>query len=129
MRFINDDDINDINHMRIVKMHFAWDNPSDNLGDKFANFAKSYHKKSRLGIVYCLTNFEDVSVKDHIDRALYRIYTLRDLGFDPFVMIYNKPSAPPEIKRLQRWCNNKFVFKKCRDFNDYDTSVRSTKGV
>lgn len=50
---------------------------------------------------------------------MYRIYTLRDLGFDPHVMIYDKPNAPREIKRLQRWCNNRVVFKSCRKFEEY----------
>ena len=39
--------------------------------------------------------------------------------FDPYVMVYDKPNATKEIKRLQRWCNNKIIFKKCPDFNDY----------
>ena len=55
-----------------------------------------------------------------MEENLYRIYTLRDLGYDPFVMIYDKPNAPKDIKYLQRWCNNKFVFKKCPNFYDYD---------
>lgn len=31
----------------------------------------------------------------------YRIYTLRDMGYDPYVMVYDKPHAPKEIKHLQ----------------------------
>lgn len=34
-------------------------------------------------------------------------------------MIYDKPNAPKQIKDLQRWCNNKFIFRSCNDFNDY----------
>ena len=29
-------------------------------------------------------------------------------------------NAPKEIKWLQRWCNNKKVFKTCHDFKDYN---------
>ncbi len=36
-----------------------------------------------------------------------------------FVMIYNKPSASKEIWKLQRWCNNKFIFKSVNNFSDY----------
>lgn len=113
MRFINDDDIDDINHMRIVKMHFAWDNPKDDLEGKFRYFAKHY-KNKRKGMVYCLTNFGST-----MEENLYRIYTLRDMGYDPYVMVYNKPNAPIEIKDLQRWCNSKFIFKRCPKFEDY----------
>ena len=65
-------------------------------------------------MVYCLTNFNST-----LEQDLYRIYTLRDLGYDPYVMVYNKPSAPKEIRHLQRWCNNKIVFKSVKRFEDY----------
>jgi hypothetical protein len=34
-------------------------------------------------------------------------------------MVYDKPHAPKEVKDLQRWCNNRFIFKKCARFEDY----------
>lgn len=114
IRLLNDDDIADINKMRLRTLHFAWDNPEDDLEDKFKNFAKGFRRKSNIGMVYCLTNYNST-----LEQDLYRIYTLRDIGYDPYVMIYNKPNAPHIIKRLQRWCNNKFIFKTCRKFEDY----------
>ena len=51
---------------------------------------------------------------------MHRIYTLRDLNFDPYVMIYDKPNAPREQRLLQRWCNNKIIFGKVANFYDYD---------
>ena len=113
MRCMNEEDIEDINNMRIVKMHFAWDNPKDDLEGKFRQFADKYKRKNK-GMVYCLTNFGST-----MDENLYRIYTLRGLGYDPYVMIYNKPDAPIEVKDLQRWCNNKIIFKSCPKFEDY----------
>lgn len=114
IRLLNDDDLADINKMRLRTLHFAWDNPKDDLEQKFRNFAKGFRRKSNIGMVYCLTNFNST-----MEENLYRIYTLRDLGYDPYVMIYDKPNAPKEIKRLQRWCNNKIVFKSCKKFEDY----------
>jgi hypothetical protein len=114
IRCLNDADIDDINHMRLRTLHFAWDNPKDDLEGKFRNFAQGFRRKSNIGMVYCLTNFNST-----MEENLYRIYTLRDLGYDPYVMIYNKPDAPVEIKDLQRWCNNKIVFKSCPRFEDY----------
>lgn len=119
IRLLNDDDIADINEMRLRTLHFAWDNPNDDLEKKFRNFAKGFRRKTNIGMVYCLTNFEDVSVDEHIERALFRIYSLRDMGFDPYCMVYDKPHAPKEIRDLQRWCNNKIVFKSCKRFEDY----------
>lgn len=114
IRLINDSDIEDINKMKLRTLHFAWDNPNDNLENKFRNFASGFRRKSNIGMVYCLTNFNST-----LEQDLYRIYTLRDMGYDPYVMIYNKPNAPHIIKWLQRWCNNKFIFKTCRKFEDY----------
>lgn len=117
IRLINDDDILDINDMKIKNIHFAWDNPSDDLENKFRLYAeKAKHKPhGSYGNVYCLTNFNST-----MEENLYRIYTLRDLGYNPYVMIYDKPHASKEIKRLQRWCNSKFIFKKCARFEDYN---------
>ena len=114
IRLITDKDMEYINKMRIKMPHFAWDNPKDNLAPKFKLFSDRFRRKSNIGMVYCLTNYNST-----MDENLYRIYTLRDLGFDPYVMIYNKPNAPKEIRQLQRWCNNKFIFKSCKRFEDY----------
>lgn len=115
IRLLNHQDIEDLNRMRIGTLHFAWDNPRDDLKSKFQDFAKGFRRKTNIGTVYCLTNFNST-----LDQDLYRIYTLRDLGYDPFVMIYNKPAAPKEIRRLQRWCNNKMIFKSTTRFEDYN---------
>lgn len=115
IRLLNDDDIADINGMRIKDLHFAWDNPKDDLEGKFRNFANGFRRKSNIGMVYCLTNFNST-----MEENLYRIYTLRDMGYDPYVMVYDKPHAPKEIKMLQRWCNNKIIFKSCKQFEDYN---------
>jgi len=118
IRLLNDADIADINEMRLRTIHFAWDNPKDDLEGKFRNFAQGFRRKSNIGMVYCLTNFNST-----MEENLYRIYTLRDLGYDPYVMVYDKPHAPKEIRNLQRWCNNKFIFKKCKRFEDYSRKI------
>ena len=120
IRLTNEADIDDLNHMKIRRLHFAWDNPADDLEDRFRLFSDKFKIKDyRRKMVYCLTNFENVSEEEHIQRALFRIYRLRDMGFDPYCMIYDKPHAPKRIRDLQRWCNSKFIFKKCPNFEDY----------
>ena len=114
IRLLNDADIADINEMRLRTLHFAWDNPKDDLEPRFRAFAQGFRRNSNIGMVYCLTNYNST-----MDENLYRIYTLRDLGYDPYVMVYDKPHAPKEIRHLQRWCNNKILFKSCPDFYDY----------
>lgn len=105
-----------IGAMRVERLHFAWDNPADDLRPYFERFSKWYRRKDpRCKVVYVLTNFGST-----LEEDLYRIYTLRELGYDPYVMIYNKESAPQEIRYLQRWCNNRIIFKTVPDFQDYD---------
>ena len=119
IRLVNDEDIADLNGMKIKNLHFAWDNPKDNLADKFKAFSEKFRIKDyRRKTVYVLTNFDST-----MEENLYRIYTLRGLGYDPYVMIYNKPSAPREVRLLQRWCNNKIIFKSVLDFKDYNPKL------
>lgn len=115
IRLLNDADIDDLNGTRLRTIHFAWDNPKDDLAAKFKHFSDKFRRNSNKGMVYVLTNFGST-----MEQNLYRIYTLRDLGFKPYVMVYNKPSAPKEIRDLQRWCNNKIIFNSCPKFEDYN---------
>lgn len=113
IRLLNGDDLDDINHMRLRRLHFAWDNPKEDLEPRFRAFAKGFRRGTNIGTVYVLTNFNST-----MEENLHRIYVLRDMGFDPYVMVYDKPYAPKEIKHLQRWCNNKILFKSCPRFED-----------
>ena len=64
-------------------------------------------------VVYMLTNFDTT-----IEQDLYRVNAIREAGFCPDVRIYRKQTAPRVLKDLQRWCNNRFIFRSC-DFMDY----------
>lgn len=113
IRLIDNDDIADINRMRLRQVHFAWDNPKEDLTEAFAKWAREFRLAAK-GMVYVLCGFNS-----DLSDDLRRIYRLRDMGFDPYVMIYNKPNADPELKRLQRWCNNKWIFKTTKTFEEY----------
>ena len=117
IRLLNDDDLEDLNEMRLKKLHFAWDNPNEDLEPLFRKFAKGFRRKS-AGMVYVLAGFTST-----IEQDLHRIYVLRDLGYDPYVMVYDKPHAEPEVKHLQRWCNNKIIFKTVPNFYEYEPMV------
>lgn len=116
IRLTNRDNIELINQIKVKEIHFAWDDPNEDLTPYFKAYAeKTTHKPhGNFGTVYVLTNFGS-TLKDD----LYRIYTLRDLGFDPYVMIYDKPNAPKITRDLQRWCNNRKIFRTCTDFGGY----------
>lgn len=116
IKLLDEDDVADMHGMRLKNVHFAWDNPRNDLKEKFRWYARvgKKNRHGRFGTVYCLTNFNST-----MEENLYRIYTLRDLDYDPYVMIYNKPNAPAEVKRLQRWVNNKIIFRATKRFEDY----------
>lgn len=117
IRLTNERNIAMLNEIKVKQIHFAWDNAQDDLKPYFEKYKKlAKHKPhGRYGTVYCLTNFGST-----MEENLYRIYTLRDLGYDPYVMIYDKPNAPREVRLLQRWCNNILVFRSCPKFEDFD---------
>ncbi len=115
IRLTNEEIADKIGRMRVKRIHFAWDNPKQDLTKYFRDFANTYRRKScTTKVVYILTNYNSSMKED-----LWRIYTVRELGYDPYVMVYDKPNAPKVIKQLQRWTNNKFIFRKCRTFEEY----------
>lgn len=116
-RLLTEENIAALNRVKLKVIHFAWDMMEQSESvlrglELYAKYGKIQDHRRRL--VYVLTNYGTT-----MEENLYRIYKLRELGYDPYVMIYDKPSAPKEIKRLQRWCNNRIIFKSCEKFEDY----------
>ena len=109
-----------INELKIKNLHFAWDNPRDNFTKSaLENFKKlSKVKEQRKMIVYVLVNYWS-SLEEDLDR----IYWLRENGFEPYVMVYDKINAPKKIKKMQRWVNNRRIFNVVKNFEDYDTRI------
>lgn len=107
-----------IKQIKCKNIHFAWDRYEDKktIIKKFKMFKEiTGINYSKLG-VFVLCNF-----KTTLEQDLERIYTLRELGTSPYVMLYDKENIPKghELRRLQRWVNNRFVFAKCKTFEEY----------
>ena len=116
IRLITRDNVALLNQVRTKAVHFAWDNPDEDLTRYFRQFLEwTSIKNPRLRRVYLLTNYGSTHEQD-----LYRVETLRQMGFDPYVMIYEKPTAPPITRHLQRWVNNKRLFYAIPSFSDYE---------
>ena len=115
IRLTNPDNIELLNKIKVTMLHFAWDNPKQDLTKYFRRFSEHTKIKSdRNKVVYVLTNYNST-----LEEDLYRIYTLRELGYSPYVMIYQKENAPKEIRRLQRWVNCRWIFHSVDRFEDY----------
>ena len=105
-----------LNQIKHEAFHFAWDNAEDTKTfEMLKEYRKGFMDDDRHLMVYVLTNFNST-----LEQDLERVYKLRDCGYEPYVMIYDKPNAPKEIRHLQRWCNSKFIFRRVLDFKDYD---------
>lgn len=117
-RVLTPDKCHTLNNIRIKEVHFAWDRYEDKARvlPKLRMFADICHRKmhGHNAIVYVLVNHTST-----IEQDLERIYTLREMGYWAYVMVYDKPHAPRIYTDLQRWCNNRFVFARCPRFEDY----------
>lgn len=114
VRLLTDKGADQLNRMNTSMIHFAWDNYEFKTYDKLKRIRPMLNKCGRNLRVYVLTNFNTT-----IEQDLERIYKLKELDYDPYVMVYDKPKAPKEIRRMQRWCNNKFIFRACETFENY----------
>lgn len=111
-----------LNELRISDIHFAWDRyeDRDKILPKLRMFAEvtQINPHGHHAIVYTLVNYDTTFEQD-----LERIYTLRDMGYWAYVMIYDKEHCDPIYGDLQRWVNNRYVFAKCERFDDYKRSL------
>ena len=115
IRLITPDNVALLNRVRTKTVHFAWDNPDMDLTPYFRRFLElTAIKNVRKRKVYVLTNYGSTHEQD-----LYRVETLRGMGYDPYVMVYDRPSAPPITRQLQRWVNNKRIFHTVPSFANY----------
>lgn len=116
IRLMTDEKAAAINNVKYSMLHFAWDDPNDKVTlDKLKEYVSTWKGSDRNRRVYVLTNFSSTHEED-----LYRVYTLRDMGYDPYIMIFDKPNAPRRTRMLQRWVNNKFIFRSTLRFEDYN---------
>lgn len=123
IRCMTEEKILYLKQIRIKQIHFAWDRyeDKDRIIPKFRQFKEITGWDYRKLGVYVLCNYNTTFEQD-----LERIYTLRDLGYSPYVMLYKKEKLPTghPLRNLQRWVNNRFIFQKCKKFEDYDTAKR-----
>lgn len=117
-RILTDEKMELLRQLKIDSIHFAWDRYADK--DIIIPKLKAFKEitgwdKRKMG-VYVLTNFDTT-----IEQDLERIYTLRDLGYGPYVMIYNKESTKNNdtVRRIQRWTNNRIIFNSTHRFEEY----------
>lgn len=118
IRVMADEKVEYLKKMKIKQIHFAWDRYEDKdmIIPKFGKFKEITGWDKRKMTVYILCGFNSTFEQD-----LERVYTLRNLGYSPYVMIYDKYKLKKKdpLKRLQRWVDSRFAFAACERFEDY----------
>lgn len=118
IRLMTEEKAEMLSKLRVKRIHFAWDRyeDKDTILPKFQMFKNvsgwGYSKLS----VYVLTNFDTTFEQD-----LERVYTLRNMGYDPYIMVYDKAhtTTKDNVRRLQRWVNNRILFRAVPTFEQY----------
>lgn len=112
-----------ISMLKIKNVHFAWDRYEDKnfILPKFKLFKDITNWDYRKLTVFILTNFDTTFEQD-----LERVYILRNMGYNPYVMIYNKANTngTDNVRKLQRWVNDRKLFRTIPKFEDFDPVSR-----
>jgi len=120
IRLMTEEKAEMLSKIKIKMIHFAFDRYQD--WDIVAPRLKIYadrvgHSFCRSKVqVYVLCNFDTT-----MEQNLERIYYIRSLGMSPYVTLYDKEHIPRghELKKLQRWVNNRMIFWSCETFDEY----------
>ena len=118
IRLMTEEKAEMIKQMKIKELHFAWDRYEDKdiIVPKFKMFKEITQIDIRKLIVFVLCNFDTT-----VEQDLERIYTLRDLGYWSYVMLYNKEHIPKnsDLRKMERWVNSRIIFATVPRFEDY----------
>ena len=118
IRLMTEEKATMLKQVKMKQLHFAWDRYQDKdmILPKFKMFKEISGINERNLIVYVLCNFDTT-----LEQDLERIYTLRDMGYWAYVMLYDKENIPKghELRKMARWVNNRFIFAKCKTFEEY----------
>lgn len=114
-RFIDDDIASLINQIKIKTIHFAFDFMRNEKAiiRGLQCFKRHYNGSDRNIKCYVLTNYDTTHEEDW-----YRVRSLVELGYQPYVMIYQKGTHDQFLTDLARWSNSLFLNRSV-SFEDY----------
>lgn len=121
IRLLNDEKIEALLKIKHKgSLHFAWDRYED--GPEVVPRLKRFKEltgwpRSRI-MVYVLMGKES---REFTDQDRERLQILREIGCDPYVMLYDKSSLKRgcDLKRVQRWVNWKPFWGKFPTYEEY----------
>lgn len=114
-----------LSQIKIDKIHFAYDRIEDRemIEPKFKTFRQKSKIRNKDLQVYVLCGDRERRI---LDSDLHRVYWLRQNGYAPYVMLYEKYKLQTghELRRFQRYVNNRFIFWSCDTFEEYERKAR-----
>lgn len=120
IRMITQEKAQMLSQIKLDAIHFAWDRYEDKdiVQSRFLQFRNISKVRNKDLQVYVLCGDHEKRI---LPGDLERIYWLRDNGYAPYVMIYDKEHLPKghELRQLQRWVNSRWIFWKVPTFDDY----------
>ncbi len=124
IRLVTDEVIELLKEIKIRRIHFAYDRWQDKeiIESKLRAFMEKTGYNHTKVSCYMLTNFDTT-----IEQDLHRVYFLRDIDIQPYVMIYDKEHSESIYKKMQRWCNP-FIFWITPRFEDYKQETKRKRG-
>lgn len=123
IRLMTDEKCEMLMQMKIKHIHFAWDRYQDKefIVPKLQRFKEMTGWSRDKVTVYILTNYDTT-----MEQNLERVTTCRELGFNPYIMRYDKEHIPrgSEINKLARYVNTKRIFWLCPTFEQYKEDLK-----
>ena len=123
IRLMTDEKCEMLMQMKIKHIHFAWDRYQDKefVVPKLQRFKEMTGWSRDKVTVYILTNYDTT-----MEQNLERVTTCRELGFNPYIMRYDKEHIPrgSEINKLARYVNTKRIFWLCPTFEQYKEDLK-----
>lgn len=115
-RFITEDIALLLKQIKAQRFHFAFDFMKNEkaIVKGLKTFVDIVHPPDNRCYVYVLTNYDTTFEQDY-----YRVKLIQSCGLAPDVRIYRKSTAPQITKDLQRWCNNRIIYRSQSEFMEY----------
>ena len=116
IRMVTDRNLELLRQIKLKVVHFAYDRYQDQkiVEPRLKAFKEATGYGRSKVLVYILCNYDTT-----IEQDLERINYVRSLDFAPYVMVYDLEHADHIYKKLQRWCNNYYIFWAEPDFYKY----------
>lgn len=120
-RCVTEDNAKLLSKIKTKMVHFAFDDvvQEDSVLRGLEIYKRITGIKEHDTGVYILTNFNTTHEQD-----IYRVKKVQELGYRPYIMVYNKRTAPQVTRDLQRWSNNRIIYAASdRKFENYNKPI------